>query len=236
MPRIVAALMRHSTYGQPQDVPSAHLPYPLDEAGRKLAKQEAEKIATKAAERGWSVDTTIDCSRMLRAWETAGIVGAALSKATGHEFRVAQFDELAERGLGCAANLTTGQIESIIAADPRFESLPPDWKRRSDFRLPLQGAESMNEAGVRTAQHIVHRTDSIGDAAEAGDSAILKLFVGHGAAFRHAAAELGTMERNDIAKYSMHHCRPVYLERLGSGEWRHIDGDWKRRDTEAHRD
>ena len=57
----------------------------------------------------------------------------------------------------------------------------------------------------------------------------LKVFVGHGAAFRHAAHILGVLNFDDIAKFSMHHAKPIYIE-LIDDKWVHIGGDWKQRD------
>jgi 2,3-bisphosphoglycerate-dependent phosphoglycerate mutase len=57
----------------------------------------------------------------------------------------------------------------------------------------------------------------------------LQLFVGHGAAFRHAAHCLGVLAFEQIARLSMYHARPVYLEYLPDGRWQHIGGAWKMR-------
>jgi 2,3-bisphosphoglycerate-dependent phosphoglycerate mutase len=62
------------------------------------------------------------------------------------------------------------------------------------------------------------------------DSAVdgtLALFVGHGAAFRHAAHHLGILTFDQIAELSMYHARPVYLECLPDGRWRQVGGEWK---------
>ena len=64
------------------------------------------------------------------------------------------------------------------------------------------------QAGERVAEHLRGRMALIRDVAH--DS--IKLFVGHGAAFRHAACVLGAMPYEDIARLSMYHARPVYLE------------------------
>ena len=144
-----------------------------------------------------------------------------------------EFDELAERGLGSAANLTTGQIEDIISEDPRYTSLPPDWKSRSHFCLPLQGAESLMQAGERVAKHIEARMQELSYASSVNT---MKLFVGHGAAFRHAAHYLGVMEFDQIARLSMYHAQPILLEYLADEGWKHIDGEWKVRGSESYAD
>ena len=83
------------------------------------------------------------------------------------------------------------------------------------------------QAGERVAEHLRGRMALIRDVAH--DS--IKLFVGHGAAFRHAACVLGAMPYEDIARLSMYHARPVYLEVSDSGDWQHIGGEWKIRDA-----
>jgi hypothetical protein len=61
----------------------------------------------------------------------------------------------------------------------------------------------------------------------------VKLFVGPGAAFRHAACVLGAMPFGNIARLSMFHALPVYLEVSDSGDWQHIGGEWKIRDVRS---
>jgi hypothetical protein len=57
----------------------------------------------------------------------------------------------------------------------------------------------------------------------------LKIYVGHGAAFRHAAHHLGVLAFEDIAKLSMYHGVPVLLESHPDGSWRQVGGQWKQR-------
>ena len=120
-------------------------------------------------------------------------------------------DALAERGLGSAANLTIAAIEAVIREDPRFEEPPADWKSNSRFRLPLQGAESLLQAGERVAAHITRQMQVL---ARQTRPDTLKLFVGHGAAFRHAAYHMGIRTFEQIAQLSMYHAQPVFLEYL----------------------
>ena len=108
--------------------------------------------------------------------------------------------------------------------DPRFPDLPANWKADSYYRLPLQGAESLLEAGERVSRHLQQRMSVLG---QAGARGRLKIFVGHGAALRHAAYYLGVLDRAQIAKLSMYHGQPVVLEYLADGKWRHFEGDWK---------
>lgn len=223
MGRLVAAIVRHGDYHQLPDTPSAHQPFPLTGRGEAQAGQAAAAIRTALAGHGWRLLPQIDCSNLLRAWQTARIMADRLGEALAERFEVQGFDALAERGLGSAANLAIGQIEAVVRQDPRFAPLPADWKANSEFRLPLQGAESLLEAGQRVADHMLRRMAALWDP-DAPDR--LKLFVGHGAAFRHAAYRLGVLSYADIARLSMHHADPVYLE-YDDGEWRHVAGAWK---------
>lgn len=171
---------------------------------------------------GWNIADQLDSSRLLRAWETAHIIAGLL----GGEHSVRTFADLAERGLGSAANLTIRQIEAIVREDPRFDPLPEDWKSDSHFCLPLQGAESLIQAGERVAGHLKTAMANLERQAEE-DS--VKVFVGHGAALRHAAYSLGVLRFEEIARLSMYYAEPVYLE-YRKGGWAHVAGDWKVRD------
>ena len=218
--KVLVALVRHGTYHQPDDVPSAWLPHPLTDAGRAQAAQGAEMLQRIAREQGVSIDPVVDASDLLRAWETAGIIAESL----GPEARVESHGALRERGLGAGANLTLTQIEAIVDRDPRFPPLPHGWKSRSAFRLPLAGAETLLEAGARVASHVERR-------AVATRVGTMKICVGHGAAMRHAAHALGVLSLNDIAALSMHHGVPVVLARAADGSWSHVAGEWKVRRT-----
>lgn len=221
MGRRIAAIVRHGDYHQLAGAPSAHQPYPLNISGKKHAAEAASIIDEIQQKNGWSIATEIDCSQMLRAWQTADIIAQTLDSQ--HQFKLQSFDELAERCVGSAANLTAEQIVKIIHDDPRFDELPQNWKSNSEFLLPLQGAESLLDAGKRVAEHLIRRLSMLSD--NAPDT--LKLFVGHGAAFRHAAFHLGVMEYDDIARLSMFHGRPVFIEFFADGHWTHIAGEWK---------
>jgi 2,3-bisphosphoglycerate-dependent phosphoglycerate mutase len=221
--RRIAALVRHGDYYQAADVPSAHQPYPLNANGEQHARQAVDIIQAFLQQNNCGLVSLIDSSQMLRAWQTASIIADGFAARTADKLHIECFDELAERGVGSAANLTIRQIEKILQDDPRYASPPPQWKSDSHYRLPFQGAESLLEAGVRVAGHIVHRMNEL----PVDESAKLKLFVGHGAAFRHAAYKLGVMAFDDIARLSMYHGQPVFLEIYEDGHWRHIDGEWK---------
>lgn len=213
------ALIRHGAYAQPEQVPSAWLPYGLTEEGKAQSREAAGIIAELAKDNGWEIASVIDSSRMRRAWETASILAAELSRSLGQSFEVEEFDALAERGVGALANLSTQSIAEAVEADPRFAPLPKGWKRDSHFRLPVQGAESLMDAGRRVMQHVKRRAQSLG-------SDQLKLCVGHGGAIRHAAHLLGALDLEQISALSMHYARPIILQ-LHAGYADHVAGDWK---------
>lgn len=233
MSKYLAALIRHGDYHQLEGAPSAHQPFALNTAGESHARAAGLAIREMLDRHQCVLSSEVDSSRLLRAWQTAEIMMETLHERFTSAPKHFEYDELAERGVGSAANLTTQQIEQIIRDDPRYSPLPPDWKSRSRFRLPLQGAESLMEAGERVARHIRQRMRQLSQYA---DENTLKLFVGHGAAFRHAAHHLGILEFDDIAKLSMYHGQPLLFEYSGETVWRHIDGEWKIRGTEAFRD
>jgi 2,3-bisphosphoglycerate-dependent phosphoglycerate mutase len=213
----IAALVRHGDYHQLADVPSAQQPFALTDEGRAQAQKGAVELMEIITAHNWSMHPDINSSNMLRAWQTAQIFAQVCGAKS-----VTSFDSLAERGLGCAANLTLAQIESILHDDPRYPPPPQNWKADSHYRLPLQGAESLIEAGRRVADHVEQRMAALANG-EVG------VFVGHGAAFRHAAFHLGALELERVAALSMHHGRPLLLESGADGRWRHVAGDWKLR-------
>lgn len=229
-PRIIAALIRHGEYAQLADTPSALQPFALVAAGRTQAQAGADELRTIVCEQGWSLAATIDSSSLLRAWQTAQLINDRLTESGLPASEVDSFDALAERGLGSAANLTLQQITDVLRDDPRFPEPPANWKATSDYRLPLPGAESLLDAGERVAAHVTARMQALRSGAE---TSIVKLFVGHGAAFRHAAFRLGVLRFEQIAQLSMHHARPVFVEYLPDGSWRQLQGEWKVRGTDS---
>jgi len=221
----IAALVRHGDYHQLADVPSAQQPFALTDKGLAQAQKGAAELMEIITAHNWSMYPGIDSSNMLRAWQTAQIFAQVCGAKS-----VTSFDSLAERGLGCAANLTLTQIENILRDDPRYPSPPRNWKADSHYRLPLQGAESLLEAGRRVADHIERR---MAELTVTGGSGKVGVFLGHGAAFRHAAFHLGALELDHVADLSMHHARPLFLESGADGRWRHVAGEWKLRTKET---
>jgi 2,3-bisphosphoglycerate-dependent phosphoglycerate mutase len=213
--------MRHGTFHQPADVPSAHLPHGLTDEGRTEAERGARMLFQLAQENGLSIHPVIDCSRLRRASETAHIAARILSERNGTSFEIVEFDDLAERSLGAAANLTVAEIERIVAEDGRFTPLPKGWKRNPQIVLPFQGAESLLTAGYRVAAHLSKCTKELGPDA-------LKVVVGHGGAFRHAAHALGVLRMDEVATLSMY-CGEAVTLRYGAHGWSHFAGRWKPR-------
>jgi broad specificity phosphatase PhoE len=222
MSRLIAALVRHGDYHQLPGAPSAHQPFALNERGEDQAREAGEVLAQILLRESWDLDSVIDSSRMLRAWQTASLIAERVGRP-----EVRSFDALAERGVGCAANLTVEQIERALADDPRYPPPPAGWKADSHYCLPLQGAESLLQAGERVAGHL--RSSMAALRGGEPRAATLKVYVGHGAAFRHAAYHLGVLAFDDIARLSMYHGVPVLLEYLPDGSWRQVGGQWKQR-------
>jgi broad specificity phosphatase PhoE len=229
MVKRVLAWIRHGEYAQPPGVPSAHLPHGLTLRGSEQARAAAHAVWHYALEQRLTLDPVIDCSRMRRAWETASLLAEELTRLGAPALRVEEFEELAERSLGAAANLSVAEIEAVLAADPRFASPEPGWKRDPHYKLPLQGAESLAQAGERVARHVLLRANACGS----GSS--LKLFVGHGGAFRHAASWLGLLSFDAVQRLTMQHAAPLYFEYRSApspalGERLvAVAGDWRER-------
>jgi 2,3-bisphosphoglycerate-dependent phosphoglycerate mutase len=217
-------LLRHGDYQQLPDTPSALQPFPLTRLGAEQAERSVNLIQGALDMFKWQLHPVIDSSRLLRGWQTAEVIRKVLQIDTPDRLQVESYDALAERSLGSAANLSLQQIEAVLRDDPRFSLPPAGWKSDRHYRLPLQGAESLMDAGERVAKHIELRIAEL-QSQVTGDR--VKLFVGHGAAFRHAAHQLGVLSFDQIAALSMYHCRPVFLERLSDGSWRHLTGEWK---------
>lgn len=227
MPRLIAALVRHGDYHQLPDTPSAHQPFSLTEKGISQAIHGAKLIADMARDQGWRLHRSIHCSNLQRGYQTAKIIAGKLDG----DFQVTGHDDLAERGLGSAANLSIDQINKILADDSRFDAPPENWKSDSHYRLPLQGAESLIEAGGRVAGCLRGVLSGLAETLSDGPDEMV-VFVGHGAAFRHAAYHLGVLTFDDIARLSMYHGVPVALAYEAGSPWQHLAGDWKIRAQE----
>lgn len=215
-----AAFIRHGDYDQIEDAPSAYQPFGLNDAGFDQAEEGAELLQNLINKHGFTPDPIVHSSSLLRAWQTAGIF---CENVNGLK-RTSSFDSLAERGVGAVANLGVNAIEEILEADPRFEVPPENWKSNSYYRLPFIGAESLMEAGLRVAKHV---RETMEKQPVVEGQKRLKLFVGHGAAFRHAAYHLGVLRFEEIAKLSMYHATAIILEMKPDGKWHHVAGKWK---------
>jgi len=224
MARLIAALIRHGDYAQLPNTPSAHQPFALTATGESQSRLAGSKLHESIEQNAWALDTSIDSSQLLRAWQTAQCIMEGLAPCVEEPLAVECFDALAERGVGSVANLTIGQIVDIVARDPRYPELPADWKANSHYKLPFQGAESLLEAGQRVAGHLTQR---MADLRQIAKTDTLKLFVGHGAAFRHAAYHLNVLSLEQIPKLSMYHASPVFLEYMPNDQWSHVAGEWK---------
>lgn len=223
MSRLFAALIRHGDYHQLPDTPSAHQPFPLTSKGFSQAKALAPLIVKQCEKLHCQVHPVVSSSRLLRGWQTAVTLVDELNDPS---ISVQQYDELAERSVGSVANLSIGQITELVNQDPRFEPLTKAWKANSHFCLPFQGAESLLDAGQRVANHLTIEMQQLQQSLNSENNQ-LKIFVGHGAAFRHAAFHLGLLDYEQIAQLSMFHCQPIFVEFNSKGAWQHVAGDWK---------
>lgn len=229
MSRLILGFIRHGDYQQLADTPSAHQPFGLSDRGKTDACLEAQKLCRFILHEGWQLLPHIDCSNMLRSWQTAEIFRVILEASLDLSLSTQSYDALAERSVGSVANLTVKEIEDIVNNDPRYPRLKEGWKSDSDFCLPFQGAESLMTAGHRVATHL---NTQMADITRKSDTQ-LKLCVGHGASFRHAAYHFGVIDAEEIAQLSMYHSRPIFLELLEDGSWQHIAGEWKYRSSAA---
>lgn len=221
--RRIAAFVRHGDFDRPENTASAHSPRCLSPLGRRQAEAAAAPIAELCREHGLEIDARIEASQLLRAWETANLLATALEPLTVRRHYVLQREELLERGLGSAANLTFDQISELLARDPRLDPLPEGWRRMPEFRLPLPGAESLMQAGARAAARVVESIDSIPDD---DPTDVARLFVAHSGCLRHAAVVLGAIDVRQVAGLSMDFLGCVLLEKTDSGDWVHLAGSF----------
>ena len=223
--RRIAAFVRHGHFERPEGVASAHSLFPLSERGRDEARNAADPILELCEEMSLELDPRIEASQLLRAWETANLIAESLETRTGKRFHVLQRDELVERGLGSCANMPFDEIRAMLAADPRLGVLPEGWRRMPEFRLPVQGSESLMQAGARTATRVATSLDSI-PAEDPRD--LMRLFVAHSGCLRHAAVQLGALDVRVVPGLSMDFAQSVFVEKLRNGDWIHIAGQFKK--------
>lgn len=219
-----AILVRHGEYRQKPGTPSALQPFALTDRGKAQARDLGRDLANLLKEQDWTLAPELFSSRQLRAWQTATCLAEILSRETGEVFQVMEDKALAERSVGALANLTIPEIEQVLIDDPRTAPPPEDWKSDSHYRLPVQGAESLLEAGERVAAFIEAKTAGL-----EGQGENARIFVGHGASLRHAAHHLGVLAFDEIRRLSMHHAKAVVLKRDLDGHWSHHCGAWKER-------
>jgi 2,3-bisphosphoglycerate-dependent phosphoglycerate mutase len=224
--RRVAAFVRHGHFDRPENVASAHSLFPLSQRGREQARRAVDPILELCEEMGLELDPRIESSQLLRAWETANLIAESLTMRTGKRFHVLQRDELVERGLGSCANMTFDAIRTMLSADPRLGTLPENWRRMPEFRLPVQGAESLMQAGARTATRVATSLASI-PADDPRD--LIRLFVAHSGCLRHAAVQLGAVDVRVVPGLSMDFTQAVFVEKVPNGDWVQIAGQFKKR-------
>ncbi len=227
--RRVAAFVRHGHFDRPEGTASAHSLYPLSAEGRGQAERAAGPVLEMCQDLALEMDARIEASQLLRAWETANLLGQALTERmaerTGQRFHVIQRDELIERGLGSAANMTFERIHELLAADPRLGALPDGWRRMPEFRLPVQGAESLMQAGARVAARVATSMDSIPDE---DPRDLVRIFVAHSGCLRHAMVVLGALDVRTVPGLSMDFAQTIMVEKLPNGDWVHVGGQFRK--------
>ena len=224
----VLAMIRHGAYHQRQNTPSALQPFQLTEEGQQEVVLAAQRFATLVKENNWQISPIIHSSNQLRAWQTARIYQRELADLFSETPTHITHNDLSERSVGCAANLTIDEIEDILNKDPRFDSAPKNWKSDSHYCLPLQGAESLMIAGERVANYLLSQSNKLHSTQTTNNEATeVKLFFGHGASFRHAAFHLDVISLCDIKRFSMHHGEAVMIQQQNDDRWIHIAGEWK---------
>jgi broad specificity phosphatase PhoE len=225
------AVLRHGNYGQPDGVPSAHLPYPLNETGIAQAQSGARELLAFCKAHDYQLSSELDVSELLRAWQTGHEIQQVLENLTQDQFTLKSYAALAERSVGSVANLSIKEIEHLLDIDPRYQKPDPGWKSNSWYKLPFLGAESLMESGVRVSSHLQHCANALAEHDKNHSQKKLKVVVGHGASIRHAALSLGLLVSDDIPNYSMYHARPIIFNRDSNGQWQHWSGEWKIRAT-----
>jgi 2,3-bisphosphoglycerate-dependent phosphoglycerate mutase len=207
-------------------VASAHLLLPLSEKGREQARAAAEPILRSCEELRLELDPRIEASGLLRAFETATILAEELEARTGLSIRIEERGELVERSFGACNNLRLDKIEATLAMDPRLGPLPQGWRKIPEFRLPVPGAESLQEAGARTATRIATSMDAI---PEEDPRDLLRLFVAHAGCLKHAAVQLGALDLRASTALKMDHAQSILVEQVPGGDWVQVAGQWKKR-------
>ncbi|WP_130536772.1 histidine phosphatase family protein [Thiomicrorhabdus indica] len=214
----IFAFLRHGSYHQKPNVPSAWQPYALDIHGIEQSQLAAQKIIEFANNHALNLPEKIFCSNLLRAWETARVLAENFSTPPNIESDSA----LNERSVGALANLSVKEIDEILHSDPRFEHPGFTWKSDSYYRLPFDGAESLMDAGERVANFIQQQLSKPANHSQ------LQIFIGHGASFRHAAHLMGILEFEQIKQYSMHYASPMFFKwDAAQQKFLHMAGNWK---------
>lgn len=225
-PRFILAFIRHGEYNQQPNTPSALQPGALTAIGLQQSLKAAYQLQTFLAENTIALSPQIESSNALRAWQTSDLIRSSLQSEYLNTLTVHTEPALHERSVGVMANLTVTEIEDYLRQDPRVSSPPENWKSNSHYCLPCDGAESLMQAGKRVKNMIDQHVKELMQR----NQSQVKVMVGHGASFRHAAHLMGLLKFEDIAQFSMHHATPLFFEYApSSGHWHKIAGEWKKR-------
>jgi broad specificity phosphatase PhoE len=127
-----------------------HLPVPLNDRGR----EQAHELARVAAQRAWS---TLICSPLARARETADIVGAAIGHHPITDARFAETDcgDWTGRLFDDVERETPEQFAAYVRADPDFAFPGGESFAQQQLRV-LEGIDAAR-LGPRPALIVCHR-------------------------------------------------------------------------------
>lgn len=217
--------LRHGNYHQPKGVPSALLPYSLNDEGIAQSTKAAKELLEYFKQNQQHLPKVIHTSSALRAYQTAKIIKDYLNKHLGCKIYLVETAELTERKLGAMANLTVEQIESIVSKDPRYSNLPEGWKSSRYFCLPYVDCESLEMAGKRVKSYIEANLEQDANT----------IFVGHGASFRNACVDFNLLKEDELTKLSMHHATPLHFIKTKE-KWILQKGEWKIREQKEKLD
>lgn len=212
--------LRHSEYEQPEGVPSALLPHSITAGGEEQARIGAEKLIRFFKNDLSLLPSEIECSVLLRAFQTAQVIASELKREFNVDLKIKQAEDLVERKLGSMANLSVEEIEDVIDGDPRYTNPPENWKAKRHYKLPYLGCENLAEAGKRVSNYIKHYKS------QENSEKCFRIIIGHGASFRHAAFELGVLSETQIGELSMFYAEPLFFKYKGNG-WDLVEGKWK---------
>lgn len=210
------------THGTHQNWGPSHgyLSERLNPLGEQQAKTCAEDLIRYCRQHELLINEEIHTAPSLKAYQTAHILAHEISQGQEH-LEVLECEQLSERKLGEATNLSLDEIEQILKLDPRTQSPSRGWEHNSWYKLPFSGAESLMEAGLRVAAHLQKCTEELHFGPKR-----CQVVIADSNAICHAASCLGLIQSKDIPQRKLAPCAPLFLHRRHRGHWELISGQW----------